>query len=65
MLLGKFFSEASFQTSLQKFLNAKEQMLLACSQGGPLEEKEQEKIIKYLNGFFSRIEKRNMSPDKL
>ena len=65
MLLGEFLSEASFQTSLQKFLNAKEQMLLACSQGVPLEEKEQEKIIKYLNVFFSRIEKRNMSPDKL
>jgi len=65
ILMGKFLSEESFQASLQHFLAAKEQILETCAQSSYLEDREQEKIMRYLNTFFKRIEQRKMSPDKL
>lgn len=65
ILMGKFLSEASFQASLQHFLAAKQQILETCAQSSYLDDREQEKITRYLNTFFKRIEQRKMSPDKL
>ncbi|MDX1942632.1 MAG: hypothetical protein SFU99_18850 [Saprospiraceae bacterium] len=65
ILVGKFQSDASFQASLQRFLDARQQILDICNNFSYLDDKEKEKALKYLNAFFKRIEQKKMSPDKL
>lgn len=65
MLMGKFLSEDSFIASLQRFLAAKQQIYDICDNFSALDKKEREKMIRYLDSFFKRIEQKNMTPNKL
>lgn len=64
MLLGEFASEECFQASVQRYLNAEEEIMNTCANFALLDEKEREKIVNYLTPFFEKIKKPDITPSK-
>lgn len=65
VLNGTFSSEASFQKVIALYLSKEAAILQTCADFTLLEEKERQKVMKYLSSFFEQIKKPKLTSQKL